>query len=48
MAIVLVEQYFDFAYELADQFYVLERGAVVLEGRKADMDKDTLLRAVSV
>jgi urea transport system ATP-binding protein len=28
MAIVLVEQYFDFAYGLADQVYVFRRGAV--------------------
>ena len=48
MAIVLVEQYFDFAYGLADRFYVLKRGAVALEGSKADLDRDTLRAAVSV
>src|SRR6056297_4308885 len=30
MAIILVEQYFDFAFDLADRFYVLSRGSVVL------------------
>jgi urea transport system ATP-binding protein len=32
MAIVLVEQYFDFAQELADRFIVMERGEVVESG----------------
>lgn len=48
MAIILVEQYFDFAYGLADQFYVLKRGAVALEGRKDTLSKDTLRATVSV
>jgi urea transport system ATP-binding protein len=48
MAIVLVEQYFDFAYDLADHFYVLKRGTVALQGRKADLDKSTLKAGVSV
>lgn len=48
MAIVLVEQYFSFAYDLGDQFYVLERGAVRLSGAKADIDRAELLRSVSV
>ncbi len=48
MAIILVEQYFDFAYGLADQFYVLKRGAVALEGSKTTLSKDTLRATVSV
>ncbi|HCW83154.1 MAG TPA: ABC transporter ATP-binding protein, partial [Rhodobacteraceae bacterium] len=32
MAIVLVEQYFEFAYKLADKFVALRRGEVVLRG----------------
>lgn len=48
MAIILVEQYFDFAYALADQFYVLKRGAVALEGSKASLAKDSLRATVSV
>ncbi|MBL3607801.1 urea ABC transporter ATP-binding subunit UrtE [Rhodovulum sulfidophilum] len=48
MAIVLVEQYFDFAYGLADRFYVMERGRVTLSGTKAELAKDRLIRAVSV
>ena len=48
MAIILVEQYFDFAYGLADRFYVLKRGAVALEGSKHTLAKETLRATVSV
>ncbi len=48
MAIVLVEQYFDFAYELADTFVVLRRGEVTMSGNKRDADRGALLKAVSV
>ena len=48
MGIVLVEQYFDFARELGDQFLVLERGAEKLRGRSDEIERDTLLAAVSV
>lgn len=41
MAIVLVEQYFDFARDLADDFAVMERGAIVLSGEGSTMvEKD--------
>lgn len=48
MAIVLVEQFFDFAWELADQVVVLERGAVVLSGARAETDPREAARLVSV
>ncbi|SIO30726.1 amino acid/amide ABC transporter ATP-binding protein 2, HAAT family [Rhodovulum sp. ES.010] len=48
MAIVLVEQYFEFAYGLADRFYVMERGAVTLSGTKCELSKAELMHAVSV
>jgi urea transport system ATP-binding protein len=48
MAVVLVEQYFDFAWARADQVYVLRRGAVALEGRKDALERDVLHREVSV
>ena len=48
MAIILVEQYFDFAYGLADRFYVLKRGEVTLEGDKATLSKEVLRATVSV
>ncbi|WP_424993582.1 urea ABC transporter ATP-binding subunit UrtE [Oceaniradius stylonematis] len=48
MAIVLVEQYFDFAYGLADEFVVMERGAVTLAGSRDAVSRDALVDAVSV
>ena len=48
MAIILVEQYFEFAYGLADQFTVLGRGSVILSGTKQEIDRDLLLSRVSV
>jgi urea transport system ATP-binding protein len=42
MAILLVEQYFDFARELADQFVILRRGEVVKRGGGSEMDADAL------
>ena len=40
MAILLVEQYYDFARSLADQYLVMERGEIVKRGAGADMEKD--------
>lgn len=48
MAIVLVEQYFDFARDLADSFAVMDRGRVVLAGDKADMIEADVRRHMSV
>jgi urea transport system ATP-binding protein len=48
MAIVLVEQYFEFAHALADQVYVFRRGAVAASGRVAEFDKADLRARVSV
>ena len=48
MAIILVEQYFDFAYNLADSFIVLKRGEVTKSGTKQKLSKEILLNAVSV
>ncbi|MEO1549539.1 MAG: urea ABC transporter ATP-binding subunit UrtE [Pseudomonadota bacterium] len=48
MGIVLVEQYFDFGYNLADRFSVLRRGEVVLAGPRAEVTRDALMEAVSV
>jgi urea transport system ATP-binding protein len=48
MAIVLVEQYFEFAYGLADQFYVLRRGSVSVSGPAQGFDKAALRSEVSV
>jgi urea transport system ATP-binding protein len=48
MAIVLVEQYYDFAAELADQYLVMERGEVVMRGRGADMAADGVKARMSI
>jgi urea transport system ATP-binding protein len=48
MAIILVEQYLDFAQELGDQFAVMDRGAVVYAARRADMDEAALKRALAI
>ena len=48
MAIVLVEQYYDFAAELADQYLVMERGQIVMRGRGADMAADGVRRKMSI
>src|SRR6516162_2999027 len=48
MAIVLVEQYLDFASELGDYFAVMERGAIVYASTRADLDEGALKRAVAI
>ena len=48
MAIVLVEQYYDFAAELADQYLVMERGQIVARGRGADMASDGVRQRMSI
>jgi len=48
MAILLVEQYYDFARSLADQYLVMERGELVLRGSGADMEKDGVKQRLAV
>ena len=48
MAIVLVEQYFDFARDLADTMFVMDRGEVVLSGPMAELDGMTVQRLIQV
>jgi len=48
MAILLVEQYFEFARDLADRFFVMDRGEVVLSGTREDMVEDDVRRWLSV
>lgn len=48
MAIVLVEQYFDFAYGLADQFVALERGRVTLNASRANVTREAVFEKVSI
>ena len=48
MAIVLVEQYYDFAQALADDYVVMERGSVLARGRGGDMEQDAVRQLVSL
>ncbi len=48
MAVLLVEQYFEFARDLADAFCVMDRGEVVLSGAKADMVEEDVRRHLTV
>ena len=48
MAIVLVEQYYDFARELADHYVVMERGAVRAQGLGAEMERDGVREMVAI
>jgi urea transport system ATP-binding protein len=48
MAIVLVEQYYDFAAELADQYLVMERGEIIRRGEGSHMAADGVRALVSI
>jgi urea transport system ATP-binding protein len=48
MAILLVEQYFDFARELAQEVAVMDRGDIVLSGPLASLDEQDVRRRLSV
>ena len=48
MAIVLVEQFYDFAAELADRYVVMERGVVIARGAGASMEADGARGLMSV
>jgi urea transport system ATP-binding protein len=48
MAILLVEQYYEFARSLADQYLVMERGEIIARGLGADMEKDGVKRLLAV
>ena len=47
-AIVLVEQYLEFARALCDRFYVMEKGAVAWEGERSGFDVEEVKRFLSV
>jgi urea transport system ATP-binding protein len=48
MAIILVEQYYDFAAELADQYLVMERGEIIARGAGRMMEQDGVRGMVAV
>ena len=48
MAILLVEQYYDFARSLADHYLLMERGEIIRRGQGADMDRDGVAGLLAV
>jgi urea transport system ATP-binding protein len=48
LAILLVEQYYDFAKSLADQYLVMERGEIIARGAGGDMDRDNVRGLLAV
>ena len=48
MAILLVEQYYDFARSLADQYLLMERGEIVQRGSGEDMEADGVRERLAV
>lgn len=48
MAILLVEQYLDFAHELADDFAVMDRGEIVMAGTRESFDTEAVRRHMTV
>ena len=48
MAILLVEQYYDFAHMLAQTIAVMDRGDIVLAGRREELDEQDVRRRLSV
>ncbi len=48
MAILLVEQYYDFAESLADQYLLMERGEFIMRGRGETMPQDGVREALAV
>jgi len=48
LAVVLVEQYYDFAAELADQYLVMERGEIIARGRGREMEADGVRKLMSI
>ncbi len=48
LAILLVEQYLDFARELADSVAIMDRGEIVFAGSAGDLDRDDVRRHLTV
>ena len=48
MTIFLVEQYFDFAFELSDYIYLMQRGKIIYEGKKIELNKKKFKAQLSI
>ena len=48
MAILLVEQFYDFAAGLADRYLVMSRGAIIQQGSGSDMEAEGVRGMVTI
>jgi urea transport system ATP-binding protein len=48
LSILLVEQYLDFCVNVADNFYVMDRGSIVADGPIANLNQDIVKRYLTV
>ena len=48
LSVVLVEQFYDFAAELADQYLLMQRGEIVMRGRGKDMAADGVRERLAI
>jgi urea transport system ATP-binding protein len=48
IGILLVEQYLDFCLEVGDQFYIMDRGAVVAEGAMKNLNDEVVKKHLTV
>lgn len=48
ISILLVEQYLDFCLEVADTFYIMDRGAIVVDGPIAELSEDLVRQHLTV
>jgi urea transport system ATP-binding protein len=48
VTILLVEQYLEFAWRLADTFYMMEKGSIVAHGRMAELTEDVVKQYLTV
>jgi urea transport system ATP-binding protein len=48
VSILLVEQYLEFAWRLADDYYIMEKGAIVASGTTEELSKEIAHRHLAV
>ncbi|MNE97167.1 hypothetical protein D3C80_1954730 [compost metagenome] len=48
MAILLVEQFYDFAADLADNYLLMSRGSIIQRGRGEDMEQEGVRGLVAI
>ncbi len=44
----LVEQYFDFAFDISDYIYLMQRGKIINDGKKNDLDRKVFMKKLSI